>query len=509
MRTERGNPKTRMHKLNWKKYLSHIILFFICALFFAQPHPSIEPSFLPEGVLDNPNSAGDELSADEVFMLSLLFSECPLDSSEGVQCLKQFDQLKQKVTDEAFLAQPLEDRGRAVLKLLYQDYLTTYDFNQTRTNVALQTGVYNCVSSALLYMAVAKAAGLEVRGQKTSEHAFCTVYIPSGAGSKTNQYKKIDVETTNPYGFNPGSKETIENEDKIQGYYVVPKKYYSNRQEVSDSLFAGLIAGNICAACIEQDNYKKAIPLGAARYEFVKSEKTKPAIQVRNDFDILASNYVNQEVGSAQIFQSYVEWFTSFIDRWGMTDYLQKNMDNAFNNLMVYCFDEKNYELAVTAYEKSKPYLTKNQISQASDILTDILVSSKIEGQPAEVQIQAIDALFEEGQLEPAQEKRALVYLENAWLSILNECMTGRTYGTGYQKSCEALERLPDSSKIKKMQKAFYDNCIAIIHNNFADQANAQRFDQARQVLEAGMQVFPDDKTLKNDLNLLNRMTTN
>ena len=489
-----------------RKFVCCIILFFISAFCFAQPHPSIEPLFLPEDVLDNSNTTGDQLSADEVFILSLLFSECQLDSQEGIECLKQFDRLKQKVSGEAFSRLTLEERGRAVLKLLYQDYLTTYDFNQTRTNVALQTGVYNCVSSALLYMAVAKAAEIEVRGQKTSEHAFCTVYIP---GSKAGQYTKIDVETTNPYGFNPGSKETIENEDKIQGYYVVPKKYYSNRQEVSDTLFAGLIAGNICAACIEQDNYEKAIPLGATRYEFVKSEKTKPAAQVRNDFDILASNYVNTEVESAQVFQGYVEWFTSFIDRWGMTDYLQKNMDNAFNNLMVYCFDEKNYEIAAASYEKSKPYLTQKQISTITDILTDILVSSKIEGQPAEVQIQEIEVLLQEGQLEPAQEKRALVYLENAWLSILNECMTGRTYGTGYQKSCEALERLPESSKIKKMQKSFYDNCIAIIHNNFAEQANAKRFDQARQVLEAGMQVFPDDKTLKNDLNMLNRMTAN
>ena len=482
------------------KCICFIILFVLSAFCFAQMHPLIEPLFLQEDVLVNADSSGSALSAEEVFKLSLLFSECQLDSPEGEQCLKQFDKLKQKVTTEAFLAQSPEERGRAVLKLLYQDYLTTYDFNQTRTNVALQTGVYNCVSSALLYMAVAKAAGLEVRGQKTSEHAFCTVYISN---------KKIDVETTNPYGFNPGSKETIENEDKIQGYYVVPKKYYSNRQEVSDSLFAGLIAGNICAACIEANDYEKAIPLGAARYEFVQSEKTKAATQVRNDFDILASNYVNQEVESAQVFQTYVEWFISFIDRWGMTNYLQKNMDNAFNNLMVYCFDEKNYEVAFDAYEKSKPYLTKNQISQASDILTDILVSSKIEGQTAEVQIAVIETLIEEETLEPAQEKRALVYLENAWLSILNECMTGRTYGTGYQKSCEALERLPESSKIKKMQKAFYDNCIAIIHNNFAEQANAKRFDQARQVLDAGMQVFPDDKTLKNDLNLLNRMTSN
>ena len=491
---------------NTVRILFSCIVFSLCCVLFAQQHPAFEPAFSTQGLLDDTDSASP-LSSDEIFKLSLLFSECPLESQEGQRCLEKFEKLKQKVQASDFSKLELEARGRAVLKVLYQDYLTTYDFNQTRIDVALETGVYNCVSSALLYMAVAKAAGLEVRGQKTSEHAFCTVYIPSGTGGKSNQLKKIDVETTNPYGFNPGSKETIENEDKIQGYYVVPKKYYSYRQEVSDKVFAGLIAGNICAACIEQDDYEKAIPLGAARYELISSEKSKPATQVRTDFDILASNYVNTEVESAQVFQTYVDWFISFIDRWGMTDYLQKTMDNAFNNLMVYCFDEKNYELGVAAYEKAKPYLTKNQISQASDILTDILVSSKIEGQPAEVQIQAIEVLLQEGQLEPAQQKRALIYLENAWLSILNECMTGRTYGTGYQKSCEALERLPESSKIKKMQKSFYDNCIAIIHNNFAEQANAKRFDQARQVLEAGMQVFPDDRTLKNDLNMLNRMT--
>ena len=493
-----------------RKFLSCIILFFICSFCFSQQHPSIEPVFLPEDVLVNPNSTNASLSADEVFKLALLFSECSLNSPEGILCLKQFDQLKQKVTSETFLAQSLEDRGRAVLKLLYQDYLAAYDFNQTRTDVALQTGVYNCVSSALLYMAVAKAAGLEVRGQKTSEHAFCTVYIPSGAGSKTNQYKKIDVETTNPYGFNPGSKETIENEDKIQGYYVVPKKYYSNRQEVSDSLFAGLIAGNICAACIEQDDYERAIPLGAARYEFVKSEKTKSASQVRNDFDVLASNYVNTDIQDAKLFSGYVEWFTGFIDRWGMTDYLQKNMDTALYNLLVLCLQQKDFPLAEVSFNKFKPYITQKQAATSQEILADIFFDSGLEGLPAEEQIELINQTLSLPQnQDEAFQKRAQLYLENAWLMILNNCMNIRDYETGFQKSEEALQYLPKSSKIKKMQKAFYDNCIAIIHNNFAEQANAQHFDQARRVLEAGMQVFPDDKTLKNDLNLLNRMTAN
>ena len=189
-----------------------------------------------------------------------------------------------------------------------------------------------------------------------------------------------------------------------------------------------------------------------------------------------------------------------------MTDYCQRNLDNACYNLLVLCFNEMNYELALESYEKAKTYISQKQISKLTDILTDILVSSNIEGLSAEEQIQTIEVLLADQDLESAQEKRVLVYLENAWLTILNECMLERSYGTGYQKSCEALERLPQSTKIKKMQKSFYDNCIAIIHNNFADQANAKRFDQARQVLEAGMQVFPNDKTLNADMATLNRM---
>ena len=488
-----------------KQFLGQIILcFFICAALFAQQaYPLIEPLFLPDQLLDNTENQAAELSADQVFRLSLLFSECPLDSEQGLASLQEFEKIKAKVSSPEYMDLSFEDRGRAVLKLLYADYLTTYDFNQTRTSLAISSGVYNCVSSALLYMAAAKAAGLEVRGQKTSEHAFCTLYFPS---EKKGQTRKIDVETTNPYGFNPGSRETIENEDKIQGYYIVPKKYYANRLEVSDRVFVGLIGGNLCAAYLEQNDYQNALPLGAARYELVLSENSKGASGVRRDFDVLASNYVNVEVENARVFSGLVDWYIAFIDRWGMTDYLQKNMDNAFNNLMVYCFDEKNYELAAASYEKDKDYLTVNQQVKTQDILTDILVSSRIEGQEAQEQIEILEELLQQEGLEASQKKRMLVYLENAWLSILNECMNSRSYGTGYQKSCEALERLPQSSKIIRMQKSFYENCIAIIHNNFAKQANAKRFDQARQVLEAGMQVFPDDKTLNADMVTLNRM---
>ena len=498
--------------MNKKNILVISIFLFICAFCFSQKiHPSIEPVFLPEDVLVNANRAGWSLSADEVFRLALLCSECPLESEDGEKCLLIFEKIKAEVSSDDFMQLELEERGRAVLKLLYRDYLTTYDFHQTRTDVALLTGVYNCVSSGVLYMAAAKAAGLEVRGQKTTEHAFCTVYLPNTSGGKTNQLKKIDVETTNPYGFNPGSREAIENEDKIQGYYVVPKKNYANRQEVSDIIFAGLIAGNLCSYYVEKNDYMNSIPLGAARYDAVLLEKnnSKAAGDVRRDFDVLATNYMNHMPESSLTYAKMMDWFMTFIDRWGMTSFLQKNMDISFNNLMVLCFDERNYELADTYYKKAQPYISQKEIETAKEILTDTLMLSMTEGLGAQEQINIIDELIAGGSLDSVQTKRAQLYLENAWLAILNGCMDYKTYEEGLRRASEALVSLPQNSKIKKMQKAFYDNCIAIIHNNFAKLANAGDYEGGRSILDEGLQKFPEDKTLKSDLVLLNKRTSN
>ena len=489
-----------------KAFFSVLIISLFCnILAFAQPHPDFEPGFFPEEILTNPGNTS--LSADEVFELSLLFSECSLDSPEARQCLNQFEEIKRKVTASSFMDLEKEERGRAVLKLLYQDYLKAYSINQTRMNIALQTGVYNCVSSALLYMAAAKAAGLEVRGQQTTEHAFCTIYVE---GKKAGSPKKIDVETTNPYGFNPGTRETIENEEKIKGYYVVPKKYYANRQEVSDKAFAGLIAGNLCSFCIEENDYQRAMPLGAARYELVLQEKTNFTSQVRRDFDVLASNYVNTDIPDASLFSGYVEWFTTFIDRWGMTDFLQKNMDNALYNLLVLCFQEKDYQRAYSSFEKYKGYVTQKQITTSQELLADTFFNSSLEDLDASEQIALINqTLADPRNGHEAFQKRGQLYLENAWLVILNSFMMKQDYEGGYAKAQEALVQLPKSSKIKTMRQQFYNNTIATIHNNFADQANSRNFDTARQILEDGLQQFPDDKTLKKDLSDLQKVLKN
>lgn len=463
-----------------------------------QDFPSIEPLFVPQELF---NSAGVPavFSADEIVMLSLLYSELTPDSAAYKKTIQKFDELKRKITDPEIMAMPEEDRGRAILKLLYRDVLKQYVSAQSRFDVAFETGSYNCVSSALIYMAAAKAAGLDVRGQKTPDHAFCSVYI-SG--------KRIDVETTNPYGFNPGSREAIEHENVIKGYYVVPKAYYSNRQEVSDALFTGLIAGNLCSGYVDQNEYNKSVPLGAARFMAVMNDKSKAATDVRKEFDVLAANFINLVIEDAQVFSYRLEWYRSFIDRWGMTSFLQTNMDNAVNNLLVLCFDEQNYTLAQKGWQECKDYISPKRSPVLEEMLLDIFITTATDGLLQDEQLDFLNTQLEQTK-DSNKQKRIRQYLENEWLTQLNTLMNNGDYKTGYDTCTKALIQLPSSTKIKTMQKSFYNNCIALIHNEFAGQANSRNYDEALRILNEGLEEFPGDKTLSKDLSDLQRILKN
>ena len=318
---------------------------------------------------------------------------------------------------------------------------------------------------------------------------------------KSQALKRIDVETTNPYGFNPGSKEEIEHTDQIKKYYVVPKKYYSNRQEVSDGVFVGLIAGNLCADYIKSGDYTKALPLGAARWDAVKNEPIKSVASVRNSFDILAANYVNLLPPSAASYFSTLDWFSAFIDRWGSTDFLQKNLDSSIINLLVLCFQEKNYPLASEAYEKYKTKLSPSQTVKSEEIITDTIIITTTDGLPPEQKVEEINRLLSSDVLaNSARQNRANLHLESYWLEYLNQLMNSRNYELGYTNASIALNQLPRSTKIKAMQNGFYNNQIATIHNSFAKQANARNFEAAQALLEEGLEKYPNDKTLKKDM---------
>ena len=469
-------------------------------------YPSIQPIFTAENELGYTPS--QILSADEVFKLSLLFSECPLKSRSAQLALQKFEQIKKVVSSEKYMNMSEEERGDAILKFLYQGTLLEYNEDQSKVSTIFESGYYNCVSSALLYMATAKAAGLEVKGQKTPLHAFCSVYIKD---EKTGKKHRIDVETTNPYGFNPGSKGTVETEQNMTMYYFVPKSNYSDRQEVSDKIFTGLIANNLRIDYLDVNDYSSAIPLMCAFYNLIKDEKSYAQQQIRDDFYGILCNYlyyrsVDLSLYSASEYAEIVYWFASFIERWGKNNVMQMNMDSSFINLLVLCYEENDYNLANDIYKKLKPFISSSQLPEAEEIVTELFLSATLDDIEPQDKITIINELLDSTSITKDQRKRFLTELENAWIDILTERMNNYEFRDGYADSIKAESQIPKSSVLKQIKQLFYTNCIVEIHNNFVTQFNKGNYQEARKILEQGIIDFPKDETLKQDLAVIKKM---
>ncbi|MGM0633343.1 MAG: transglutaminase family protein [Pseudomonadota bacterium] len=73
------------------------------------------------------------------------------------------------------------------------DPLEAYDAGQSQLSTLLGSGRYNCISSSLLYIVLARRAGLEANGVILPSHAFVDITLPDG--------QVLSVETTSPEGF--------------------------------------------------------------------------------------------------------------------------------------------------------------------------------------------------------------------------------------------------------------------------------------------------------------------
>lgn len=105
------------------------------------------------------------------------------------------------VIARASQAEGSEARGRALLSALYADgLLKRYRADASTLKDILQSGDYNCVSSALLYALTADRLGLDVRAELLPTHARALLLLPSDTGPRP-----VVVETTSPEGFRPSA----------------------------------------------------------------------------------------------------------------------------------------------------------------------------------------------------------------------------------------------------------------------------------------------------------------
>jgi tetratricopeptide (TPR) repeat protein len=224
-----------------------LALAFLAVLPLVAQTRAIVPS--PHPLAVRLSTASEPLSLDDLVDAALVFSGVS-DSSLPTYRRKLLDLVAGFQQQAAGNVDPAALAARA-LAYLHTRLLRRYDVRQARVDVLLDSGIFNCVSSSVLYLVLARSVGLSVSGVRTTDHAFCTVSV----GDAT-----VDVETTNPYGYDPGSrKEFTDSFGRVTGFAYVPPSNYRDRTTIGERDLLSLILYDRVSFAIERGDHASAL----------------------------------------------------------------------------------------------------------------------------------------------------------------------------------------------------------------------------------------------------------
>lgn len=368
-------------------------------------------------------------------------------------------QLKAMLNLEAILAKArnigLESKdsyalGEELMQLLHSNVLRSYHEQTTSLDAALLEGRYNCVSSSILFLLLARAAGLEAWGVTTIDHSFISVRLPDG--------RTVDAETTNPYGWDPGSRKDFQDSKGLTaGFRYVPPGNYLARQDVSDRALVSLVAQNL--ATLEE-----------------RRQRWGPALSL--------------------IVDAYAWWPEP-----NMYDYLMARVGNYIGSLV----NRRQWSAALDFFSQiGKAYQLSEQLHSLRNLIMRGSLADSLQSQPLERSEAAIMAAMAEGWLEPTEQHEMILFVYSREAEQLSRA--GK-----WRDAAELLKtgrlRWPQIEGLVRAEQQAFNNWIYDIHNSFARLFNSRRFEEAGHLLARALELAPDNQLLLENLRQLEAMT--
>lgn len=466
-----------------KQYLIALSIYINLSIFlYAQDLPRIEPQ--PQYVILSAHSG--DLTEEQFIEGALLASGSTQRESDSIRIRSYITNLASRFTN----INNEYEKGEEILLFLHDSLFERYIEDQTRINMVMTVGTYNCVSSAVLYMAAGRAAGLNIQGVRTPDHAFASVLIGG---------EIVDVETTNEWGFDPGQKKEFSNSfSGSTGYNYVPPGNYSLRKDISDKQMIGLILQNRIAELQRVNNHKSSVPLAVDRYALTLSD------EARKDMYDTFSNYASQLNGSGQ-YEKGIEFLKDAVFRWNSSQNVTKAIEALVHNYLLSILDTgettvaENYLIEL----RNEGILSENAVISDLRMIYDKRIVDMLNSDSRFDYIQQyLNKTYEDGYLQ-----------KNKWISytIFNYVKETEIIASddGWLEAYIFVENAPvdirNQRKYIQLRNSCKGNYIITVHNQFADLFNNGMLLEAENVVRKGLANIPDDRTLLSDLQMLKK----
>ena len=457
---------------------SFMIILLLAALYASA---FAEPRLVPDSRLTVVADTEGNMDSDTFARLALVVSGTNDQNMDALS--EQLSSLSNELGSG--LSPDADDRSKAeaILGLMYKKTLSRYSEFQTQIDTALVTGDYNCVSSAVIFYYLAKTAGLKVEGVETPNHAFCTVEIDG---------RKTDVETTNPYGFDPGSKKELAAQKAAQkAYVIVSQTKYQHRKPIDERRLLALVYENRIALLEKNGNYEQAVGLVADAWQL--QNKTVPIeymAKIFLNYALSLSASGNDAAGIAFIQKVSPIWG----DYAGYQNYTASAVGKMVNALM----KKNDYPGSFQLLSSYKDRLDPQSYTKMNRGITVNYLHYTIDSLPLDKSLAKLAA--SRYSLDSADYEKLATY---AYSREADRISKSGAWLEAVQVLDEGLKILPGQSKLLQQKKIYRENYAVEVHNRAVDAYNAKNFDGLKSLLQNGLTAIPESELLRNDLKMI------
>lgn len=393
-----------------------------------------------------------------------------------------------------------EAQGEYLLDYMHRTFLKNYSVNQTRLDLLVTTGRFNCVSSAVLYTILASGIGLETNGVLTRDHAF--IQVNTGA-------ELVDVETTTLYGYDPGSKKEFHDEfGNATGFAYVTPQNYRNRSPISQLELVSLILSNRIADLEPRGFYADAVCIAVDK-EALLSMRTRqsdspffsdPHVDVFNRIFNYGASLI--QAGRDDEVLAWADTAESRYpdERW------QSLVFTAMNNQIVKMLRSKKIADARIFLDTEVSRLIPENyvkleilVSDAELVQLTTLISTSEEAEQA---LERIDQVERQGFFSAAR----ITELRNYVLLKESE---RRAKSFGWQEAITYIENTVNNyggnAQLQNALNVYKNNKAIDFHNQFAVLFNARNYGEALELVQNALEEFPGNRQLTSDLRTVER----
>jgi tetratricopeptide (TPR) repeat protein len=382
---------------------------------------------------------------------------------------------------------------------MHRRFLKSYSLQQTRLDTLLSGGQYNCVSSAVLYLILGSSVGLEIRGVMTRDHAFASVR----AGDEW-----IDVETTNPYGFDPGNRKEFHDQfGTVTGFAYVPARNYRDRAVISPIELVSLIFSNRIAELERRNRFAEAIPLAISRAGLLPGGRAvsggaEPAPFFEDPQRDLLNRLLNFGAfllkGGRE--EEALRWAALASAQYPGGERWQEFTFAAANNRMIRQIRAGRLAEARDSLNLLAPVLSAANFSRLDTVLTDTELMNgasaiKTTGEAASL-MAAISRAESRNSLPPRRAEELRTFAVEKAASLL--AAAGDWSGAVAWLE-DALKQYGPSPRLDRSLENYRANLAADYHNRFAAAWNQRNYGEAGKILKEGLGLFPGNRQLLAD----------